>query len=173
MRAATPGILNGEIKIVPINSLQAHPENARDSDVGSICASISRNGFYGRVLCQKREDGSLRIIVGEHRWRAAKEVGLTEIPIEIIEVDDATARRILLVDNRTSDLASWDEGLLAELLKDIAAGGIEELCGTGHDGDSLDALLKANAECDISQVEPKERGMVTCPECGHKFKAGI
>ena len=169
----SPLILSGEIRVVNVEDLSPHPENARDSDVGAICESIKRNGWYGKVLCQRREDGSLRIIVGEHRWRAAKEVGLTEIPIEIIEIDDATARRILLVDNRTSDLASWDEGLLAELLKDIAAGGIEELCGTGHDGDSLDALLKANAECDISQVEPKERGMVTCPECGHKFKAGI
>jgi len=169
----TPRVLSGEARTVNVEDLYPHPENARDSDVGAICESIRKNGWYGKVLCQRRDDSSLRILVGEHRWRAAKEVGLTEIPVEIIEVDDGTARRILLVDNRTQDLASWDEGLLTELLRDIASepDGLE---GTGYDGDALDALIKVNAESSVvtGEREPKGRGMVTCPECGHKFTPG-
>ena len=56
-----------------------------------------------------------------------------------VDVDDATARRILLADNRTNDLATYDDAVLAELLTALAED--DDLLGTGWDGDDLDALL--------------------------------
>jgi hypothetical protein len=44
------------------------------------------------VIVRPRGD-NFEIVDGEHSWRAAKEVGLTEIPCEIVEVDDFEARR--------------------------------------------------------------------------------
>src|SRR5215218_10111638 len=48
---------------------------------------VVRNGY----ACSKA--GSYLIVDGEHGWRAAKEVGLSEIPCEVIEADDFEAMR--------------------------------------------------------------------------------
>jgi DNA modification methylase len=154
--SAAPALVLGVAKLLPIDSIEPHPENPRDSDLGAIIESIKANGFYGRVLCQERGKGEKpRIIVGEHRWRAAKEVGLKQVPVEIVEVSDAAARRIMLVDNRTQDLASWDESLLAALLKDMAGAGVDGLIGTGYDGDALDGLLRETQEQGNADAEPQ------------------
>jgi DNA modification methylase len=64
---------------------------------------------------------------------------MTEVPVYWVDVDDATARRIMLADNRTNDLATYDDEVLAELLEAAAAD--DDLLGTGYDGDDLDDLL--------------------------------
>lgn len=56
-----------------------------------------------------------------------------------VDVDDRDARRILVADNRTSDLASYDDFALADLLKQLAEE--DGLPGTGYDGSDLDDLL--------------------------------
>jgi hypothetical protein len=72
------------------------------------------------------------ILVGNHRYRAAIEEGLTELPVIWVDVDDAEARRLLLVDNRTTDLASYDDARLKVLL-DLVKESDTGLSGTGYD----------------------------------------
>ena len=61
------------------------------------------------------------------------------MPVYWADVDDATARRILLADNRTNDLATYDDAILTELLTVLAQE--DDLLGTGWVGDDLDDLL--------------------------------
>lgn len=122
--------------MVGIESVRPHPKNPRHGDVGAICESIEANGFYGAIVVQ-RSTGF--ILAGNHRLMAAKAQGLTEIPCVWVDVDDDLALRILLADNRTNDLASYDESVLASLLADLAS--TSDLLGTGYDGDDLDALI--------------------------------
>lgn len=132
-----PGIINETIEQVPIGSLQPHPRNPRRGDVGAIQASIGHHGFYGTVVAQ-RSTG--RILAGNHRWLAAKAAGLTEVPVAWVDVDDEQAERILLVDNRANDLASYDDGALLDLLRELQATD-DGLAGTGFDDAAMDALL--------------------------------
>ena len=81
------------------------------------------------------------VLVGNHRVMAARELGWTEIAACFVEVDDEHARRILLADNRVSDLAGYDEQALADLLVEVGA----DLTGTGYSRADLDALLDAVA----------------------------
>jgi DNA modification methylase len=70
---------------------------------------------------------------------AAVEAGAKSVPVIWVDVDDETAVRVLLADNRTNDVASYDNAVLAEILSELASGpGLE---GTGYDGDDLDALI--------------------------------
>lgn len=116
--------------------LRLHPDNPREGDVGAIHQSIEANGFYGRILVQKSTGYVLK---GNHTFQAALAAGATLIPIEEIDVDDDHARRILLADNRASDLASYNLASLAELLqRQVEESGSLE--GTGFDGDDLDQL---------------------------------
>lgn len=130
-------ILNQEMVLENVHAIRHHPENQRQGDVGAVWESIHENGFYGALIVQQSTG---HILVGNHRYRAALEEGATHVPVIYLDVDDDRARRILLVDNRTNDLASYDEEGLAEMLKSI----IDEtghLQGTGYSGDDLDELL--------------------------------
>ena len=129
-------VINQSIKTVSIDQLQPHPDNPRKGDLDTIVESIDANGFYGAIVAQKSTG---YILAGNHRYMAAKNKGAKEIPVAWVDVDEDQARRILLADNRTSDLGGYDEELLAELLQGVNAS--IGLYGTGYDESDLDALL--------------------------------
>lgn len=123
---------------VPIDSVQPHPRNPREGDVGAIVESIKANGVY-RPLYVQRSTG--HIIAGSHTWRAQKALGANTVRVVPLDVDDDEALRILLVDNRANDIASYNDEGLAQLLKELATTprGFE---GTGFDAEALDELLE-------------------------------
>lgn len=129
-------IINTRTKTVPVETLQPHPENPRIGNVDAIAASISANGFYGSVIAR---EGTNDILAGSHRWKAAQQAGLAKIPVTFIDVDDATARRIMLADNRTSELGSYNDDALLTLLDSFS----EDLVGTGYTDDDLNRLLRS------------------------------
>lgn len=125
-----------KIETVPIGTLKHHPKNPRKGDVKSITESIKHNGFYGVVVAQKSTG---YVLAGNHRMMAAKAAGLDSLPVAYVDVDDATALKILLADNRTNDLATYDNKELAELLADVS--NTIGLDGTGFDEAFLDGLI--------------------------------
>ena len=125
-----------KIETVPIGTLKHHPKNPRKGDVKSITESIEHNGFYGVVVAQKSTG---YVLAGNHRMMAAKAAGLDSLPVAYVDVDDATALKILLADNRTNDLATYDNKELAELLADVS--NTIGLDGTGFDETFLDGLI--------------------------------
>ena len=127
--------LGQRFETVEIESLQPHPDNPRFGDVAAIVQSIRANGFYGSVIAQK---STHLILVGNHRWLAAKELGMTEIPVSFVDVDDERARIIMLADNRSSDLAKYDDEALVNLLNEIS---IENLGDALFSEDDLQSLL--------------------------------
>ena len=63
-------------------------------------------------------------------------------PLHEVPIDDATATRIMLADNRTSELSYRDTASLAEILQGLAlTGGEEALAGTGYAMDDLDEIV--------------------------------
>jgi len=166
-------IINQATETVPVGKLTRHPKNPRQGDVGAIHQSIAANGFYGAIVAQKSTG---HVLAGNHRLEAAKQSGADAVPVIWVDVDDATALRILLADNRTNDLASYDDRALAELLQGILAvtGTLE---GTGFDGDALDELLYSLG-LDAPDFAPSDEGPprldettpIECPECGHEFR---
>jgi len=132
-----PEIINRTEEQVHIDSIEPHPANPNDGDVAAIAESIRQNGFYGRIVVR---DSTGKILAGEHRWRAAQEVGLDEVPIERVECDDETAMRILLADNRTAEKAEREPEPLADLLEHLDTTE-DRLTGTGYSGNDLDDLL--------------------------------
>jgi ParB-like chromosome segregation protein Spo0J len=126
----------GKTELIAIGKLKPHPANPRKGNVDAIVESIKVNGFYGSLVVQK---STMFILAGNHRWQAAKRVGMTTIPCMVIDVDDAQAKKILLADNRTSDFATYDNDELTKLLREVISE--ETLAGTGFDAHDLDKLL--------------------------------
>lgn len=132
MKTLTPS----KLAQVPIDELIPHPNNPRRGNLEVIKASIQKNGFYGAVVAQK---SSRRILVGNHRWQAAKELKHKTVPVIWVDVDDATALRILLVDNRANDLADDNTHDLALMLERLGA---DALDGTGYTREDFADILK-------------------------------
>ena len=141
------------IRKTPITALVPHPSNPRQGDVGAIIQSIEANGWYGTLVAQISTG---HVLAGNHRLQAAIHCGLDRVPVHWVDVDDDTAHRILLADNRTTDLATYDEHALADLLVEMGKTG--NLDGTGYDGDDLDDLL-----AELERLEP-DAGDATVPD---------
>lgn len=120
------------IETVDIDILVPHPSNPRKGNLAAIRESIREHGFAGVVCVQV---GTNRIVIGRHRWEAAKLEGLKMVPVMWLNVDDSQALRLLLADNRASDLAGYDEDQLLKNLRDIG-----NLQGTLFDMDALETL---------------------------------
>jgi site-specific DNA-methyltransferase (adenine-specific) len=123
---------------VPVTDLHEHPRNARRGDTVAIGASMEALGFYGAVIAQ---EGTGEILVGNHRYRTAVARGEPDVPVLWLDVPDAeTAVRVMVGDNRTSDLAENDSPALAALLAELAETD-RGLRGTGYMDDDLRQLL--------------------------------
>ena len=127
---------DNNIENVDPKSLEIHPDNPRQGDIGAIVTSIENNGWFGTLVAQR---SSRQVLAGNHRLQAAIALDMQEVPVYWVDVDDAEAKRILLADNRVSDLATWDDTILVSLLESLAND--DALLGSGYDGDDLDALL--------------------------------
>ena len=122
----------------PITQLKPHPQNVRQGDVGAISLSLEQHGQYRPIVVQQSTGF---ILAGNHTYKAAKALKWKDIAATYVDVDDEQALRILLIDNRANDLASYDDSALVEMLKALMDTELK-LDGTGFDPSDLDQLLK-------------------------------
>lgn len=161
---SVPAVLASASQLEPVDTLVPHPRNPRCGDIGKIVESIEANGFYGVIVAQL---GTRYVLAGSHRLAAAKDLGIPEVPVVWVDVDDEQAVRILLADNQTSDAASWDDRGLAALLTDLATLTETGLIGTGSDPDDLDRLLTRIGEpLGDTPGFGEPVGAAACPNCG-------
>lgn len=117
---------------VPVEDVRPWHRNARNGDVGIISESLKRNGQYKPILAQK---STSKIIAGNHTWRAARALKWEKIAVQFLDVTDDEAERIVLVDNRTSDLATYDYDILKDQLSLLP-----DLAGTGYTLEDIQTL---------------------------------
>jgi hypothetical protein len=120
---------------VPVGDLRPFPGNARQGDVGALCESLARFGQY-RPVVANRATG--HVLVGNHTYTAATALGWPTVAVWWVDVDDTTEAKIVLADNRSSDLGTYDDEALGRLLTEAAG---NDLTGTGFDGDDVDMIL--------------------------------
>ncbi len=153
-----------EIQHWAIERLIAYARNPRKNDaaVDRMAASMREFGFKIPMLV--RSDGE--VVDGHLRLRAAKKLGITEIPV--ILCDEWTPAQVkafrLMVNlvNRSVTWADWDEELLALELKDIQAADFD-LALTGFDGKELDDLLALDDEEEVNAAPPLPESPVSRP----------
>jgi site-specific DNA-methyltransferase (adenine-specific) len=118
--------------------VQLNPENPRLNEpaVEPVMRSIARFGFRVPLVVNRRTN---LIEAGNTRWKAAQRMGLTEVPVIFADDDEVTALAFALADNRTAEIALWDEPSLADLLKRLDAEG--DLASSGFSDDDLGELL--------------------------------
>lgn len=100
----------------PIEGLHPDPANARKhgpKNLDAIKSSLAQFGQRKPIVGQKQ---GMIVRAGNGTLEAAKALGWTEIAVVVIDDDNATASQFAIADNRTSELAEWDNETLASLL---------------------------------------------------------
>ena len=161
---------NLKTEYVTLTKLTPHPRNVRQGDVGAISQSLTEHGQYRPIVVQ-RSTG--QIIAGNHTYRAASSLGWKQVAVTYLDVTDEQALRILLVDNRTNDLATYDDTALTDLLTALAETE-QQLAGTGFDLDDLDLLLQDLTPEPVAPTEFPAFDETTpteheCPKCRYRW----
>ena len=92
----------GGIITVNLNDIEpnrAQPRKDFDQEaLSELAESITEHGLIQPIVVSK-EGSTYRIIAGERRWRAARMLGLDEVPVIIKELSDLEAMQIALIEN--------------------------------------------------------------------------
>ena len=107
------------IKMVPTDEVVPYDKNPRlnDDAVGAVANSIREFGFKVPIVV----DGEGVVVSGHTRLKAAKALGLTEVPVIVADdLDETKIKAFRLADNKVAELADWDESLLVKELEELA-----------------------------------------------------
>src|SRR5205823_3976489 len=108
-----------------IDQLKLDPVNPRlhsNRQIRQIAASITAFGFNVPVLI----DGDGNVIAGHGRILACLELGITEVPTLCLDhLTPAQARAFMIADNRLTEIATWDDRLLAQQLTELSLLGLD------------------------------------------------
>jgi DNA modification methylase len=125
---------NSEIIYRPLDGLRPDPANPRchsKKQVRQIAESIKAFGFNVPILIDR--DGN--VVAGHGRLAACRELGMTQVPtLSLDHLTSAQLRVFRIADNRLTEIATWDDRLLAEQLKDLSLLGLDfslEVTGFG------------------------------------------
>jgi ParB family chromosome partitioning protein len=99
---------------VPIEFVRANPRNPRklfsDTELSELADSIRERGVIQPIVVRARGADHYEIIAGERRWRASQRAGLHEIPVVVLDVSDAEALELAIIENvQRSDLNPLEE----------------------------------------------------------------
>jgi ParB-like chromosome segregation protein Spo0J len=158
------------LRMVPASDLKPNPKNWRThpkAQQDALRGVLSEIGLADACLARELPDGSLMLIDGHLR---AETLGDGDVPVLILDVNEAEADKILATLDPLAAMADSDAAKLDELLRNVDTG-----------SEALQQLLAATAE-DAGVVPPDfepasadeqgrldQKAKTTCPECGHEF----
>ncbi|WP_026368457.1 ParB/RepB/Spo0J family partition protein [Aminiphilus circumscriptus] len=125
LEALFPDSGNGEPqrnpRKLPLSHLVPNPEQPRrfmDPDaLQSLADSIREHGIVQPLLVRELPSGEYQIVAGERRWRAARMVGLEDVPVHVLSVEDGELLEVALVENiQREDLSPLDVAEALSLL---------------------------------------------------------
>ena len=178
-----------ELRRVPANTLKLNAKNWREhgDDQREAFQDIATQiGIADAAIARELEDGSLELIDGHMRTET---LGDQEIPVLVLDVDEAEADTLLatmdplaaLADLNRSKLSGLLSGLTVEadsikmMLNDLA--GDNGLFAVNYTPDATSQVVTqeqvdAHTEVLANQMAkpPAELHEITCPHCGEDFK---
>lgn len=128
------------IETVSIDDLSPDPSNVRrhgEKNIAAVKASLRKFGQQIPIVVNR--DGI--ILAGNARYEAAKALGWETIAVVRSELTGYEAAAFAIADNRTGELAEWDETGLAETLRALQSEDFA-LENVGFDDADLDSLLE-------------------------------
>lgn len=129
-----------ELKMLPVSVLKPAAYNPRkklkpgDKEYEKIKNSITEFGFADPLVV----NADMTIIGGHQRLTVAMDLGYTEVPCAVVDIDKTREKALNIALNKIT--GAWDDALLADLLKDIEESNFD-LGKTGFDPPEIETLF--------------------------------
>jgi DNA modification methylase len=135
--------------VVEIAKIAADPRNARthgERNLSAIAASLETFGQRRPLICARDDAGGLVVVAGNGTLEAARSLGWEELAVTEVPADwDADkARAYAIADNRTAELADWDQVVLTKALLELDDVGYESAL-LGFDTEITPAVIEDEA----------------------------
>jgi hypothetical protein len=172
-----------KIQQLPLDQIKPYWRNPRDNAkaLHAVKASITEFGMNQPLVLDREKV----IIAGHTRYRALVELGHERAPVVIVDLDPARAKAYRIADNKTSELAEWNNEKLTAELREIAdevsmdiyfpGGELEQLIAGASEmkfdlptQEQIDkASDKAASQFDkVEATASADQVEVICPHCG-------
>lgn len=141
-----------QLKVLPVGVLRPAAYNPRkklkpgDKEYEKIKNSITEFGFADPLVV----NADMTIIGGHQRLTVAMDLGYTEVPCAVVDIDKVREKALNIALNKIT--GAWDDSLLADLLKDIENSDFD-LGKTGFDPPEIETLFNK-----VHSKEVKEDG---------------
>jgi site-specific DNA-methyltransferase (adenine-specific) len=172
-----------QIERIPLAAIRPYWRNPRDSDpaVEAVKRSIQEYGFNTPIIL----DPDRVIVAGHTRYKAVMQLGWSDVPCITVDLPPEKVKAYRIADNKTSELAEWDEAKLNQELREIPQVTDLQVYFPNYDLSQLLTIEAGQALPDITQGDidktrmageslfknrdgERASGMVdlTCPHCG-------
>jgi len=138
------------VQSVPIGDLRPNPRNPNvhpEEQINRLMASLRRDGQTRPVLARK---ANMQLIAGHAVTTAARRLQWTEINAVLWDVDQATADRVMLGDERLGELSHLDGRRVADLMREISEG---DWLATGYNVEEANQILEHTDAADLEVYE--------------------
>ncbi|BCT67387.1 DNA methyltransferase [Nitrosospira sp. NRS527] len=146
------------IRYQPITALHLDPRNPRvhtSQQIRKIGQSIESFGFNVPVLI----DDTGKVLAGHGRVMASQKLGWAAVPtIQLSHLTSEQARAFSIADNRLTEIAEWDDQLLAQSLRELAAVDLDfSIEATGFTMGEIDLRIDDPALGKAAEPDPADR----------------
>lgn len=164
-------------RMLPIDAIVPYWQNPRripQDAVDAVARSIEAYGYQQPIVV----DVENVVIVGHTRLQALQQLGYTEVEVRIADLPPDKAREYRIIDNKTSEMTSWDHGALVLELREFEDDlriayfpdvdlEIEQINAAGATQDEVE--WKAKKALAVKEAPPLVTVEVECPSCFHRF----
>jgi len=103
-----------DFEYIPLQRIEPKQDQPRalfdQNGIAELADSIREHGVLSPLMVRSVKDGYYQIIAGERRWRAARDAGLTEVPVRVVTANDRQTLEWALVENlQREDLSPIEE----------------------------------------------------------------
>ena len=158
------------IQTIPLTDLSLDPSNVRKHsrrNLDAIKASLRKFGQQKPIVV----DAKGIVLAGNGTLTAAQELGWTEIQIVRTELAGVEATAFAIADNRTAELAEWEEDKLNAVLKSLQDEGVD-LVDVGYSSEDVKIEVEKEAPQEFAEVDENIETEHNCPKCGYKWSGG-
>lgn len=101
--ASSIEVEGGRLRMVPLSAIEPNKDQPRrefdEEKLQQLADSISCYGVLQPLLVRDMGNGRYQLLAGERRWRAARLAGLTELPVQLKELEAQGVLEVALIEN--------------------------------------------------------------------------
>jgi len=159
-----------QVEARKVKDLLQDPENSRKHDERNLQAireSLEAFGQQKPIVI----DQEGKVVAGNGTLEAARQLGWEEIQAVVTLLEGPKQTAFAIADNRTAELAAWDDEKLSESLARLQNDDSIDEAISGFNAVEVENLIGAALDSpDIKEIDPEGfKGGVTCPRCGFEF----